>query len=56
MADERARGETGVRREGREAKLGLASLAREEITERGLDLAEIQTRKLIFVTVEQVLG
>lgn len=45
-----------MRREGREAKLGLASLAREEITVQGQDLAEIQTRKLIFVTVEQTLG
>lgn len=56
MAGERARGEAGVRREGQEAKLGLASLARAEITEQGLDLAEIQTRKSIFVTVEQALG
>lgn len=56
MADEKVRGEAGETREGREAKLGLVLLARAEITVQCLDLAEFQTRKSIFVTVERALG
>lgn len=35
--------------------MGQAALDQLEITEQELDLAEVRTRKLIFVTVEEVL-
>lgn len=55
VADERAQGEAGEKREGPEAELGQAALGRGQTTEQELDLAEVQTRKWIFATVEEAL-